>query len=103
MRKSVLEVESGSYRDNAQKMSIILKNAGGVKRAAELIELYARVGYDHLVPAYVKYHWSWIQYYNVDVQVLLILVGVLVTYLTLKLIKCMCKCCCCSCKKQKQE
>ena len=103
MQESVQKIESGPYRDNAKKMSIIFKNAGGVKRAAELIEFYARVGYDHLVPAYVKYHWSWIQYYNVDVQALLLVIGALLFYFAFKVIKSLCFCCCCKKQKQKQE
>ena len=53
LKEGILKIESGPYRNNAEKMSIIMKNAGGVKRAVELIEFYAAVGYDHLVPAYV--------------------------------------------------
>ena len=93
LKESILKIESGPYRSNAEKMSIIMKNAGGVKRAVELIEFYAAVGYDHLVPAYVKYHWSWIQYHNVDVQALLVAIGALMLYLCFKLIKCMCHLC----------
>ncbi|XP_011409643.1 PREDICTED: 2-hydroxyacylsphingosine 1-beta-galactosyltransferase-like isoform X2 [Amphimedon queenslandica] len=103
LKQSILKIESGPYRNNAKKMSIIMKNAGGVKRAVELIEFYAAVGYDHLVPAYVKYHWSWIQYHNVDVQALLLAIGALMLYLCFKLIKCMCQCCCCRNAKEKND
>ena len=103
LKQSIQKIESGPYRNNAEKMSIIMKNAGGVKRAVELIEFYAAVGYDHLVPAYVKYHWSWIQYYNVDVQALLVAIGALMLYLCFKLIKCMCQCCCCRNAKEKND
>ena len=29
------------------------------------------VGVSHLVPAYAKYDWNWIQYYDIDVYLLL--------------------------------
>lgn len=45
--------------------------AGGGKRAADLVEFYEEVGYDHLIPSYVRYNWSWIQSCNLDVWVVL--------------------------------
>ena len=41
--------------------------AGGSEKAADLVEFYEEVGYEHLVPAYAKYEWTWVQYYSVDV------------------------------------
>ena len=49
-----------------------MKRAGGVDKAADLVEFYVNVGYDHLIPGPVKYKWSWIQYYNIDVHVTLL-------------------------------
>ena len=62
-------------------------------RAAELVEYYHEVGYDHLVPAYAKYGWSWIQYYNVDVYALMFTVVVVLTYISAKLSCCVCRRC----------
>ena len=73
-------------------MRKIFHEAGGVRRAAEIIEHYEEVGYDHLIPAYAKYNWNWIQYYNIDVKVILLLILLLLGYLTQKLLRCMCGC-----------
>ena len=59
-----------------------------------IVELYADIGYQHHVPAYVKYKWSWVQYYNVDVKLLLCVLLACVIYCTAKLCKCCCRCCC---------
>ena len=69
-----------------------------MEQAARLIEYYCEVGYDHLIPAYAKYNWTWIQYYNADVYALLALVGAV---LLVVLVKCcrVCKWCCCGSNK----
>lgn len=72
----------------------VFQDAGGVDRAADLVEHYAEIGYDHLIPAYAKYDWGWIQYYNVDVQATIALVLVFIFYLLVKLCRCLCRCCC---------
>ena len=54
-----------------QRLKKIFVQAGGVERATDLVEHYTTVGYSHLVPAYAKYDWNWIQYYNVDVYLFL--------------------------------
>ena len=79
-------------------MQRILHRAGGVEQAARIIEHYCEVGCDHLIPAYAKYNWTWVQYYNADVYALLALVG---TVLVIVLMKCcrMCKRCCCGNKR----
>ena len=50
-----------------------MKRAGGVMKAADLVELYGTYGYDHLIPATVKYKWNWIQYYNIDIYIALLI------------------------------
>ena len=81
--------ENKSYSDQAKKLRKIFRFAGGARRASDLVEFYAEVGYDHLIPAYAKYEWSWVHYYNLDVYSLLSLLFFLLIY---SLIKC---CCCC--------
>ena len=84
--ESIREIEGGEYRANAARMSRILKEAGGSKKAAKLVELYAEVGYDHLLPAYARYQWSWIQYYNVDAYALILAVFSAYVYLLWKVV-----------------
>ena len=68
LQRSIKEIERGSYRETIRKLNIVLKEAGGVERAADLIEHYHEVGYDHLVPFWAKHQWSTVQYYNLDVN-----------------------------------
>ena len=35
-----------------------MKRAGDVRKAADLVELYGTYGYDHFIPAPVKYKWN---------------------------------------------
>ena len=77
--------------------------AGGAKAAADLVEFYSEVGYSHLVPAYAKYEWSWVQYYNFDVYCLLLFLSCLLIYCSYKLLKCCLRLCCCRSKKEKVE
>ena len=84
--------ETKEYTDQVKKIRNVFKFAGGVKRAADLVELYSEVGYDHLIPAYAKYEWSWVQYYNVDVYCVLSLLGCLLFYVFYRSLKCCCKC-----------
>jgi len=76
--------------DNIQKAFRI---AGGVKRAADLVEFYEAVGYAHLVPAYAKYQWSWVQYYNADVYAVMLATLVVVLLCFRACCKCICKRC----------
>ena len=96
--------ENSTYHVQAEKMQKIFKFAGGSKRAADLVEFYAEVGYDHLVPAFAKYEWSWVQYYNIDVYCLLSLPVCLIMCCLFGLTACKC-CCkfCCSPRKQKND
>lgn len=90
--RNIKEIDAGGYRDKVQKLSKILKKAGGSQRAAELLEYYSEVGYDHLIPAYVKYRWSWVQYYNLDVYVSLAIALVLYVFICAKLFKFFLRC-----------
>ena len=101
--QSILEIDSGDYRQNVAKIQKVFRQAGGVKRAADLVEFYSEVGYDHLIPAYAKYQWSWVQYYNVDVYSLLLLLALLIVYIDYRILKCICSRCCCPARKQKTD
>ena len=92
VKNSVETIKNGDYRKEAAKMRKIFLQAGGVDRASDLMELYADVGYQHLVPAYAKYKWSWVQYYNVDVKLVLCMLLGGVVYCIAKLCKCCCRC-----------
>ena len=96
VRESVQSVASGNYRKEAERLRTLFLRAGGVERAAELVEFYASIGYDHLIPSYAKYHWSWIQYNNIDVLCVVLIIstiGVIISYLTIKLVRHCCDCC----------
>ena len=95
--------ENKTYSEQAKKMQKIYSFAGGARRAADLVEFYAEVGYDHLIPAYAKYEWSCVQYYNLDVYCVLLLLSFLVLYSAFRLLKCCCCRVCCSSKKPKQD
>ena len=64
---SLYQLQQSHYKQRLVKISRILREAGGAVKAANLIEYYAKVGYEHLLPSYLKYRWSWVKYYNVDV------------------------------------
>ena len=89
--------ENRTHSEHAKKMQKMYSFAGGARRASDLVEFYAEVGYDHLIPAYAKYEWSWVHYYNLDVYSLLSLLSFLLIYSAYRLIKC---CCCKRCRKK---
>ena len=92
--ESLRALDTGEYRSNTAKLQKIFRMAGGVKRAADLVEFYEDVGYAHLVPAYAKYQWSWVQYYNADVYALMMLILVLAVLCLGTCCKCICRRCC---------
>ncbi len=100
--QSIVEIDSGDYRENVRKLQKVFRAAGGAKRAADLVEFYSEVGYDHLIPAYAKYNWSWVQYYNADVYTLLLVCALVTVYIDYKILKCLYSRCCKS-KKQKSD
>ena len=87
---AIQTVTTGTFIANANKLSLLYKFAGGAKTASDLVEFYADVGYDHLIPAFAKYNWTWVQYYNADVNT--VLIGLLVSLL-LSVYMCIRYCC----------
>ena len=71
IKEAIQYIEAHDCREKAKKVSKIFRKAGGASKAVELIEYYHEMGYDHLVPSWAKYNWTFIQYYNLDVYVLL--------------------------------
>ena len=41
LKQSVKMIENGGYRKRAEKMSVLMRRAGGAQKAADLVELYA--------------------------------------------------------------
>ena len=99
---SINEIDSGDYRRNVERLQKIFISAGGVEKAADLVEYYKDIGFDHLIPAYAKYEWSWVQYYNVDVYGLLAVILVIVIYCSLKCCQCVWRRACLK-RKQKRD
>ncbi len=92
-----------SYGESIARLRGRYTFAGGVERAAELVEHYSIVGYDHLIPAYAKYEWSWIAYYNVDVKITLLFLVCVCMYALCRCCKCYCNYCFCERKKAKKD
>ena len=86
--KAVTIVKTDRYKDQVWKMSRLLRAGGGAKKGADLVELYAAVGYDHGIPSFFRYKWSWIQYYNVDVWLVITLVGIIMIWGCTSILKC---------------
>jgi len=93
IEENINRIESGNYHKRASSIRKMFLQAGGAERAADLVEFYEEVGYEHLVPAYAKYEWSWVQYYNVDVYALLLCTVLLCMYCTVRLCSCVCRRC----------
>lgn len=85
-----------TYAESIARLSERYRFAGGVERAAKLLEHYSVVGYASLIPAYARYEWNWIVYHNVDVKILLLCLAILCAYT-------LCKCCCCRCLGRPQK
>jgi len=92
--EAVATIVGGDYTRNISRLRKMYKLMGGVRRAADLIEFYEDVGYDHLVPSFIKYKWSWYQYYNVDVWAAVLVVMASVGF---GLLYCVRKLCCRHC------
>ena len=98
-----LYMHTGNCRAQLSLLRRVFREAGGVDRAADLVEHYCDVGYDHLIPAYAKYNWSWVQYYNVDVHAVILMALVAIGYLVMKLCQCVCWRCCRKAKSEKSK
>ena len=96
-------LDTGEYRAKVSKLQKVFRNAGGVRKAADLVEFYEDVGYAHLVPAYAKYNWSWVQYYNVDAYFLIMLIVVTIATCLVTCCKYTCKRCCSSSKNKHKK
>ncbi len=86
-------VASPEYRKAAEKLRKIFLQAGGLEMASDLVEFYTEIGYEHLIPAYAKYQWSWVQYYNVDVFGFIAVVIFVFGFVTFKICACACRWC----------
>ena len=93
VQTAIETVSSPKYKKAAEKLRKIFIQAGGAERAADVVEFYGEVGYDHLVPAYIKYKWNWVQYYNVDVYATLLGSLLLVTFLMYRGLRCIWRWC----------
>ena len=91
VKQAIQDVKDNNCREKTKKVSRIFKAAGGASKAVELIEYYHEIGYDHLIPAWSKYNWNFIQFYNLDVYVLLAVLG----YLVFRILKRVCLLCYC--------
>lgn len=100
---AIAAVNEGEYRQRISKLQKMFKFAGGVKRAADLVEFYEEVGYAHLVPAYAKYGWSWVQYYNADVYAAMAVILVVITMSLVTCLKCFYRKCCRTKEKAKND
>ena len=99
------EIAKEEFRVRVQRVSKLLRSGGGAEKAADLVELYVEVGNNHGIPAFIKYQWNWVQYYNADVRVVILVVMMLMGWVSVKLCQCCCRkrCCSSSSYKTKQE
>ena len=86
--QSLKQFDSELYQASLKRIQKIFRKDGGVTSAADLIEFYSEVGYNHLIPSYIKYNWSWIAYNSVDVYTVLLLAVLITSYVVYRLIRC---------------
>jgi len=92
--KAIDSIDRGEYRTNLKKLKKMFKLAGGLNRVIELIEFYSEEGYTHLIPAYAKYNWNFIQFYNLDVWLFVVSILGVLLYALVKFLQCFLACCC---------
>ena len=90
---AVHELREDKYAKSVEKMQKIFKASGGVEKVVELIEYYHDVGYNHLVPVFIKYNWSAVTFHNLDVKLTLIILLLLLGSLGCLCLKNLYKCC----------
>ena len=78
--ESVHKLRTDHYREQVRKISHLLRAGRGVKKGADLVELYADVGHDHGIPSFIRYKWSWIQYYNVGVWLIVVSTVIIIIF-----------------------
>ncbi len=91
MIEAVQHVNSNEVKEKVAKMRKMMIANNGVKRASDLIELYADIGHSHGIPSYAKYNWYWYEFYNIDVYIVLVLIIILMVWC----IRRICTVCCC--------
>ena len=101
--KVIDKVKEGEYRTAVKRVSRLLREAGGSKKAADLVELYATIGHEHGIPAYVRYNWGYIQYYNIDVWATISVIITVIIWSCVKMSICFYRCCHCGNRKTKIE
>ena len=101
--KVIDKVKEGEYRTAVKRVSRLLREAGGSKKAADLVELYATIGHEHGIPAYARYNWGYIQYYNIDVWATISVIITVIIWSCVKMSTCCRRCCRCSSKKSKKD
>ena len=73
LTEAIQYVSSETVKDKVTKMRKIMIANDGVKKASNLVELYADIGHSHGIPSYAKYNWYWYEFYNIDVYIILVL------------------------------
>jgi glucuronosyltransferase len=92
-----------SFKNNLKRISHKFKLSGGGERSVDLIEYYSEFGYDHEVPVFAKYNWSFITNLNLDVLLFLSTITLLYIYITYKILSICLSICCCCCKKRNNK
>ncbi|KAL9655236.1 hypothetical protein ABK040_009011 [Willaertia magna] len=83
-------VQHNEYVKNVEKIKIIMKFSGGVKRAAEVIEMVSDLKGD-LSWTMIDNHLSIIQYYCLDIIITYLLIFILILYFIIKVLSIMIK------------
>jgi len=60
------QLNDKSFKENAIRVGLLSRTAGGSSRGADLIEQYVMTGYNHLISFDVK-ALNWVQRYNIDI------------------------------------
>ena len=99
LTEAIQYVSSETVKDKVTKMRKIMIANDGVKKASNLVELYADVGHSHGIPSYAKYNWYWYEFYNIDVYIILVLLMMFGVWI----IKRTCSTCCRLCRRNNNK